>query len=100
MSGKKYYDYRIAHKLKAFNDTFTAFFPFDEVEYERRKQEGVNSISTSGKADKNNLVRQERDRYIRYIIDNCPDLKRDDIARIGKINVKTVYNASIKQDTT
>jgi len=88
--GKKYYDYSKARP--AFNDKFTSFFPFDEDEYERRKQDAINTYFESGAKD-TTLSKRARDKYIYYIKENLPGLTHDDIARIGKISVKTVQRA-------
>ena len=41
ISGKKYYDYSKA--WPAFRDHFSAWFPFDDNDYEKRKQKAINS---------------------------------------------------------
>ena len=46
ISGKKFYDYSKA--MPAFRDRFTAWFPFDEKEYEKRKQEGIEKYFQKG----------------------------------------------------
>ena len=93
IQGKKYYDYRTAHKLKAFSDTFSAFFPFDEDEYEKRKQEAIVSYQEKGSKFETSKAAESRDLYIRYLVNNDPNLTKDDIARVGDISVKTVYRA-------
>jgi len=91
ITGKKYYDYSKARP--AFRDSFSSFFPFDEKEYERRKQEAINNYFESGKGQSKELSRVSRDLFIRYLKDRCPDLTHYDIARIGNISTKTVQRA-------
>lgn len=96
--GKKFYDYRAIHKAKAFNDTFSAFFPFDEIEYERRKQEAIVNYQVSGqKREIASDAQNQRDTMIRYLVKNSPDLSKDDIARIANVSIRTVYRA-LKQE--
>lgn len=91
IAGKKFYDYSKARR--AFNDTFTAFFPFDDDEYERRKQEAIsNYFKDSGKTGSRE-VRDSRNKYIKYLVKNDPNLTTDDVARIGGISVRTVQRA-------
>lgn len=95
--GKKYYDYRPIHFHKAFNDTFTAFFPFDENEYERRKQEAISTyMSTKAKPDHLKIM-ESRDKLIVEMAKD-PNLTRDDIARIANISVRTVYRALDREE--
>lgn len=91
IAGKKYYDYSKARP--AFRDTFSKFFPFDEEEYERRKQDAINNYFESGKGQSKSYAKDSRDNYIRYLKDRCPDLTHYDIARIGNISTKTVQRA-------
>ena len=91
--GKKYYDYSLAFKIKAFNDTFTAFFPFDDNQYEIRKQEAIQVYLESGSHKEETQARKARDKYIYYIRENLPGLTQDDIARIAGISIKTVQRA-------
>lgn len=90
ITGKKYYDYSRARK--AFNDTFSGFFPFDVKEYERRKQEAINNYFESGQRKSRSLVKISRDRYIKYLNDELP-ITQDEIARIGNISPRTVQRA-------
>lgn len=90
ISGKKFYDYSKARK--AFNDTFSAYFPFDEKEYERRKQEAINSYDSRNKSQ-TSISKESRDKYLLWIRENHPELTLDDISRIGGISIKTVYRS-------
>lgn len=92
--GKKYYDYSKARP--AFNDTFSKFFPFDDAEYERRKQIAINSYFDKDKKSDKRIG--SRDAYIRYIKENIPGIRHEELARIGDISIKTVYRALKKNE--
>lgn len=93
--GKKYYDYSKARA--AFNDTFSAWFPFDENEYEKRKQESISEYFDSdkkGRAD--NATVKSRDLLIAYILKKFPSMTQNDISRIADISVRTITRAMQK----
>lgn len=91
ITGKKFYDYSKARP--AFTDTFPAFFPFSEEEYERRKQEAINNyFESKGKPDRN-IAMESRDKYIRYILEHLPTMRQEECARIGGISLRTVQYA-------
>ena len=85
--GKKLYDYSSARP--AFYDHFGKFFPYDEAEYERRKQEAINNYFNNDK--KNSFkVRESRDNAIRYLKENY-DLGVDELAQAFSLDEKTIY---------
>lgn len=91
ITGKKYYNYNKARP--AFTNTFSGFFPFDDNEYEERKQEAVNNYFDKDSTKGKNSAILSRDLYIRYISDNIPSLRQEEIARIGNISPRTVSRA-------
>lgn len=93
ITGKKYYNYNKARP--AFTNTFSGYFPFDDTEYERRKQESINSYFDNDNSGIN-LTKLSRDRYIKYLSDNIPSLRQEEIARIGGISLRTVQRAVAK----
>lgn len=93
ISGKKFYDYSKARI--AFSDTFSSYFPFDEEEYDRRKQEDISNYSFGSKLE-TSVSRESRDRCLRWIRKEHPELNLDDIARLAGISIKTVYRAMKK----
>lgn len=87
--GKKYYDYSKAKP--AFRDKFTAFFPFDNKEYESKKQEAIrdyfgNSRQTQSK------IKDSRDKGICYFKKEYK-LTHEELAIAFDVSVKTVYRA-------
>ena len=97
ISGKKYYDYSLAFKIKAFNDTFTSFFPFKDNEYETRKQEAIQIYLESGSQKEDSITKRARDNYIKWILHNHPGMTKDEVARIGQISARTIYR-SLKEE--
>lgn len=86
--GKKYYSYS---KPKAnFYGRFSKEFLLNKEEYEKRKQEGVNSFLNSGSAPtgKHNLIEAK---LMKYIKDEL-GLNADKIADIAGVSRKTVFN--------
>lgn len=90
ISGKKYYDYSKARK--AFSDTFPSYFPFDEKEYERRKQKDISNYNF-GKTNSASITKESRDKCLRWIRDTHPEMTLDDIGRMAGVSIKTVYRA-------
>ena len=90
--GKKYYDYSVAKT--AFVDHFSKFFPFNEKEYERRKQEAIeNYFASETKTSKTAI---SRNKYINWIKKNHK-FTLEEIGRIGNISRNTVSRA-LKED--
>lgn len=85
--GKKHYDYSKARK--ALNDTFSSFFPFDEEEYEKRKQQAISNYFN--KDTKQPQIKTSRDSCIKYIKDNLPGTSVDDLSRIAGVTTRTIY---------
>ena len=96
--GKRYYDYSLAYKIKAFKDTFTSFFPFDDEEYNRRKDKAIEEYHSHGAKTEAKLSMKSRDKLIRYIYENLPGLTQDELARIADVSIKTVYRATKKEE--
>jgi len=86
--GKKYYDY--SRSKYAFIDKFPAFFPFDEKEYEKRKQESISAYFESATTT-SNKSKDSRDTYIRHLKES--GMSHEVIAGIGGISTKTVQRA-------
>lgn len=84
--GKKYYSYNKAQS--AFNDKFTSYFPFDNNEYERRKQKAIEGYFIDNKSE-TTKVKDSRDSYIKYL-KKIVKLKNTKIAKIGDLSTKTI----------
>ena len=93
ITGKKYYNYSKARP--AFNDTFSGFFPFNDKEYEERKQDAINTYFDSDK--KANPAIDARDKCIKYIKENLPSISAEEISRISGVSIRTVYRALKKE---
>ncbi len=89
ITGKKYYSYSKAQT--AFVDHFSSYFPFDEEEYEKRKQEAINNYF---KQDKTEVTKFKisRNLYIKYLKDKY-NLSTKELGEIGKLNVRTIQRA-------
>lgn len=86
--GKKYYSYS---KPRAnFYGRFAKEFLLNKEEYEKRKQEGVNSFLNGGNNSKfkNSLIEAK---LIKYIKQNT-NLTAEQIADIAGVSRKTIYN--------
>lgn len=94
--GKQFYDYSSTTYLKAFNSSFSAFFPFNNEEYERRKQEAIKNYFVD-KTQRDSVAIRARDNLIRYINKELV-LTKEEIARIGDISTRTVYRALQSKD--
>ena len=88
--GKKYYSY--GTPKANFNSTFSAYFVVDEVEYERRKQIGVNNFLKGSKKSVATKDKVSRDKLIEYIYKNM-DLTQQNIADIANVTEKTINSA-------
>jgi len=95
IQGKKFYSY--SQPKANFNSTFSGYFTLDDVEYERRKQIGVNnflkgnqkSVSTKYKEQRNKLlkiIKELKDIPLRdleaFLKDNDVDISYSGISRI------------------
>jgi len=85
--GKKYYDYSKARP--AFIDKFTPFFPFNEKEYDKRKNYAIENYDY-GKPTKSTKVKESRDNGIRYLKENT-NMDVDEISIAFNISKRTVY---------
>jgi len=68
IQGKKYYSYVKARP--AFNDKFSGWFPFDDKEYERRKQQSIEEFSNKEKPQSSirlERTTKQRDRLILHL---------------------------------
>lgn len=85
--GKKYYSY--SRPKANFFGSFTKHFVVDEVEYEKRKQEGVNKFLKTTSTD-TSKAKRGRDKLIRYLYN---DLKYpvDRIAEISGLSISPIY---------
>ena len=86
--GKKFYDYSCAKP--AFYDRFDAFFPFDENEYEHKKQEAITNYFNQGKVTLSSKVRESRDNAIKHFRLNY-NTTIEELATAFKISERTVY---------
>lgn len=87
LNGKKFYSY--STPKSNFNANFSAYFAVDPVEYENRKQVGVDKFLTSGKIDKETKTKVARDRAICVMF--FKDKKtQGEIADITGLSVDTV----------
>jgi hypothetical protein len=87
--GKKYYDY--SKPKSNFNAPFSSYFIFDEEEYEKAKNVGVKEFLLGGNAGKSDKSRRSRDDYVRWLSKNT-ELSKEEIANIGGLSLKTIYN--------
>jgi len=81
--GKKYYSY--ARPRSNFNATFSSYFVLDEIEYETKKQIGVNNFLKGKKTEAGKRWLHQRDKLIKYIYEN-DGLIQEDIGNL--INVE------------
>lgn len=85
VTGKKYYSYAQGHSV--IRDKFTKFFPFNNNEYERRKQNAIQDFLMNEKPE-GRKVRDSRDLYIKHLKKIM--FSKSEIAQIGNISGKTV----------
>lgn len=91
--GKKYYDY--GKPKSNFFATFSSNFVIDPVEYEKQKQQGVNTfLSQTTKRDATLKNAESRDKLVLWMVDNS-NLTLSEISEIAGINIRTITN--IKQ---
>lgn len=90
--GKKYYDY--SKPRSNFYAKFTSHFVVDTVEYEKKKQVGVNAF-LSGTKETGSKAITERDRAINYIWKNC-NIKQEEIAEVLGCSPRTIGYAISK----
>jgi hypothetical protein len=101
INGKKFYSY--ARPKANFYSTFSSYFTVDEIEYERRKQEGVNKfLSTSG-SKMGNKDKLARNKAIIKLYEICDaEGKRlytqKDIAEMLDIGITTVKETLYSND--
>jgi len=88
--GKKYYNYSKARI--AFRDKYTKFFPFDEKEYEKKKQDAIQKYFTSSKPETSTVrrIKETRDKVIRYLKD-VDKLKPQQIADICGLSTRQIW---------
>lgn len=91
--GKKFYDY--SKPKSNFNSTFCSYFPFNEDEYECRKQKGVNDFLLKGQKAKSDKTRKSRDALIIWVVQNT-NLSTNEIADITQLTPRAIQ--LIKKD--
>jgi len=91
VTGKKYYSYSKGHSVH--KDHFSDFFPFNEKEYERRKQKAIQEFLLSDKSE-SSKTRESRDLYIKHLKSKKYSNKK--IGKIGNISKNTVLRALAK----
>lgn len=87
IKGKKYYNYEVVRSN--FFTSFPSCFVVDEVEYERRKQEGVNKFLSGSKGSKAMRFQYQRNLLIAWIRKNCK-VTIEEMADIIKADSRTV----------
>jgi len=86
--GKKYYDYSKARP--AFIDKFTKFLPFNNDEYEKRKQKAITTyFENNDTRFKSSKLKESRDSGVRYFKKEYK-LTNEEIADAFKISIRTV----------
>jgi len=90
LNGKKYYSY--SRPKSNFQARFSSYFVLNDEEYEMKKQVGVNSFLEGADRHKHNKDKHSRDLYIRYLSNNT-DLTQEQIAELGDVSPRTVWNA-------
>jgi len=88
--GKKYYSY--GHPRSNFNTTFSEHFTVDEVEYETKKQIGVNKFLSSPKLEAGKKERDARDKLVEHLYAQG-NLTQAEVAEIAGISERTVAEA-------
>lgn len=96
INGKKYYSY--STPKSNFNTTFSPYFTVDDAEYNAKKDEGVNKFLKGTQTKTQIKDKLSRDKYIHYLFENRKKLgiTQEDIAEIGGIGDKTVYDARVR----
>ena len=92
IAGKKFYDYSKAYP--AFRDRFTAWFPFSEKAYEKRKEEAIETYFDKPKGVMEKRQIAQRDRAIIYLWEMEQTAK--DIAEKIKLSVAQVERVILK----
>lgn len=85
--GKKYYSY--SSPKSNFNTTFSSYFPFDEIQYENLKQQGVNDFLLSTEKGRSDRTKKSRDDLIIWIKNNT-ELSTSDIGTICGLTQRAI----------
>jgi len=93
IQGKKYYSY--ARPKSNFNATFCSHFVLDEVEYEKKKQIGVNNFLKGKKTEAGKRWLMQRDKLIRYVYENN-GLTQEGIAEIIQLEKSVISDVLAK----
>ena len=86
ITGKKYYNYSKARI--AFRDKYTKFFPFDEKEYEKRKQDAIQQYFMDEKPTHLKAT-YSRDNLVKYLYHKCGETS-EKISEIGGVSSRTI----------
>lgn len=84
--GKKFYSY--AKPRAAFIDKFSKFFPFDDAEYEKKKQKAINEFMVNDKSS-NTLTMIQRNKLIIYLKNQYNESTKK-IAEISGLTDRTI----------
>lgn len=84
--GKKYYDYAKPHSN--FNVNFPAHFIFDQNEYDKQKDQGVNEFLTQLDKSKSSVASKHRDKLIMALREEGFQYK--EISKMGGISEPTI----------
>jgi hypothetical protein len=87
--GKKYYDY--SKGKSAFVDRFDGFFPFNEKEYEKRKQKAIEDYFENAAKPASSKIKKSRDQAVRNVkrIYSPPSTE---LAEIFDVSRRTIYS--------
>jgi hypothetical protein len=94
LKGKKFYSY--GTPKANFYTTFSSYFVLDEIEYEKRKQEGVNKFLSSSQSKMGNKDKKARDKAIRSLYEQKDSegkrlYTQDQIADIVGLSPKAIF---------
>ena len=95
INGKKFYNYSCARP--AFRDNFSKFFPFDEKEYESKKQKAIESYFSNKDGKKSPLAQKMRDNVFKYLI-NEKKMPQKELATIAQCSERTISRVINNKD--
>jgi len=91
--GKKFYDYSFARP--AFRDHFSSYFPFDDKEYEKRKQAAIETYFQDSGVSSSSRAIQQRDKAFVFLRELEQDVKS--ISKKCDIGERRIYEILKKQ---
>lgn len=87
INGKKFYSY--GRPDANFYSTFSGYFAVDEIEYERRKQEGVNKFLSGSQSKMANKNKEARDRSVKALYDTG-NYTQEQVAEMTGLSTRTI----------